>query len=206
MTSMRAGSSAGLASGGSGPIMGHQRADLSPVAGSLRRRRCCGLLDRRARPSLEPARAGRSERARAELYRVRYAGFISQHFHHKLCEQHGFRMRYTWTELRLQAAGLIAKAPRRVAHRQKRPRRPLRGMLLHQNGSPHRWLPALDAPLDLIATLDDATSRGRTLARPPQVGYDRALAAKEGSHGCCSGDQNHRIIDPGLSGRPSTTA
>ncbi|MCC2665559.1 MAG: transposase [Geminicoccaceae bacterium] len=31
-------------------------------------------------------------------------------------------------------------------------------MLLHQDGSPHRWLPALDAQLDLIATLDDATS------------------------------------------------
>jgi hypothetical protein len=65
---------------------------------------------------------------------------------------------YTWTKLRLQAAGLIKKAERRSAHRKKRPRRPLAGMLLHQDGAPHRWLPALDAELDPIVTLDDATS------------------------------------------------
>jgi hypothetical protein len=53
---------------------------------------------------------------------------------------------------------LIKKASRRSAHRKKRPRRPLAGMLLHQDGPPHRWLPALDQQLDLIVTLDDATS------------------------------------------------
>jgi hypothetical protein len=56
-------------------------------------------------------------------------------------------------------AGLIKKAPRRSAHRKKRPRRPLAGMLLHQDGSPHRWLPALDQELDPIVTLDDATAK-----------------------------------------------
>lgn len=92
------------------------------------------------------------------LYRERYGGFTAQHFHDKLRPQHGFHWGYTWTKLRLQAAGLIKKAPRRSAHRKKRPRRPLAGMLLHQDGSRHRWLPALDQELDLIVTLDDATS------------------------------------------------
>jgi transposase len=92
------------------------------------------------------------------LYRERYRGFTARHFHDKLCQHHGFTLGYTWTKLRLQAAGLIAKAPRRSAHRKKRPRRPLRGMMLHQDGSSHRWLPALDQELDLIVTLDDATS------------------------------------------------
>jgi hypothetical protein len=32
----------------------------------------------------------------------------------------------------------------------------LRGMMLHQDGSSHRWLPALDQELDLIVTMDDA--------------------------------------------------
>lgn len=54
--------------------------------------------------------------------------------------------------------GLVSKAPRRTAHRKKRPRRPLPGMMLHQDGSPHRWIPALEAELDLIVTMDDATS------------------------------------------------
>jgi hypothetical protein len=48
------------------------------------------------------------------LYRERYAGFTAQHFHDKLCQHHGFRLGYTWTKLRLQAAGLLAKAPRRA--------------------------------------------------------------------------------------------
>ena len=36
--------------------------------------------------------------------------------------------------------------------------RPLPGMLLHQDGSRHVWIEGL-APLDLIVTLDDATSK-----------------------------------------------
>jgi transposase len=92
------------------------------------------------------------------LYRERYRGFTARHFHDKLRQHHGCRLSYTWTKLRLQDAGLIAQAPRRAAHRKKRPRRPLRGMMLHQDGSSHRWLPALDQDLDLIEPMDDATS------------------------------------------------
>ena len=57
----------------------------------------------------------------------------------------------------LQSKGLLEKAPRRGAHRRKRPRRPLPGMMLHQDGSRHRWL-AGQPMLDLIVTMDDATS------------------------------------------------
>jgi len=56
----------------------------------------------------------------------------------------------------LQAAGQVARAPRRGAHRKKRPRKPLPGMLLHQDGSTHEWVPGCQ--WDLIVTLDDATS------------------------------------------------
>jgi hypothetical protein len=50
---------------------------------------------------------------------------------------------YTVTKLSLQGAGLAAKAKRRSAHRKKRLRRPLPGMLLFQDGSTHRWIAAL---------------------------------------------------------------
>ena len=117
-----------------------------------------GLLDRR----LGKASARRvpvdQMRAMLRLYRERYQGFTAKHFHDQLRQHHSFTLGYTWTKLRLQAAGLVAKAPRRGAHRKKRPRRPLVGMLLHQDGSRHRWLPALEQQLDLIVTLDDATS------------------------------------------------
>ena len=92
------------------------------------------------------------------LYRERYSGFTAKHFHDKLRQHHGFGLGYTWTKLRLQDSGLVMKAERRSAHRKKRPRRPLTGMMLHQDGSSHRWLPALDQELDLIVTMDDATS------------------------------------------------
>jgi transposase len=117
-----------------------------------------GLLDRR----LGKASARRVPVDQVDavltLYRERYGGFTAKHFHDKLRQHHGFALGYTWTKLRLQGSGLVAKAPRRSAHRKKRPRRPLSGMLLHQDGSRHGWLPALDQDLDLIVTMDDATS------------------------------------------------
>jgi hypothetical protein len=57
----------------------------------------------------------------------------------------------------LQGAGLVAKGHKRAAHRRRRPRRPLAGMLLHIDGSKHRWLND-DRWYDLIVILDDATS------------------------------------------------
>ena len=66
------------------------------------------------------------------------------------------RLGYTWTKLHLQWMGVVAKAPRRGAHRRKRERRPLPGMMLHQDGSRHAWLEG-QPPLDLIVTMDDAT-------------------------------------------------
>ena len=64
---------------------------------------------------------------------------------------------YTWTKSVLQQRGLVTKAAKRSAHRKKRARRPLPGMLVFQDGSKHAWLPQGPA-LDLIVTMDDATS------------------------------------------------
>jgi len=116
-----------------------------------------GLLDRRL-----GRRSGRSIPDRTcdeieQLYRERYGGFTAKHFHEHLRATHGYSLSYSWTKGFLQLRGLLPKAPRRGAHRRKRPRRPMVGMMLHQDGSRHAWLAGL-APLDLIVTLDDATS------------------------------------------------
>ena len=115
-----------------------------------------GLIDRR----LGQASGKRVPVDRAEeverLYRERYQGFTVKHFHEHLIKDHGFGWGYTWLKLHLQWAGVVAKAPRKGAHRRKRERRPLPGMMLHQDGSRHAWLEG-QAPLDLIVTLDDAT-------------------------------------------------
>jgi hypothetical protein len=48
------------------------------------------------------------------------------------------------TKVHLQRAGLVMRAAKRSAHRKKRPRRPMVGMMLHQDGSTHAWLPGVD--------------------------------------------------------------
>ena len=53
--------------------------------------------------------------------------------------------------------GLVKPAPRRSAHRKKRPRRPMPGMMLHQDASRFAWLPGDERQYDLVVTLDDAT-------------------------------------------------
>ena len=63
---------------------------------------------------------------------------------------------YRWTKKTLQAAGPVARTPRRGAHRKKRPRKPWPGMRLHQDGSTHEWVPGCQ--WDLMVTLDDATT------------------------------------------------
>ncbi len=110
-----------------------------------------GLLDGR----LGKASGRRVPTDRAEeverLYRERYQGFTVKHFHEHLIKDHGFGWGYTWLKLHLQWAGVVPKAPRKGAHRRKRERRPLPGMMLHQDGSRHAWLEG-QAPLDLIVT------------------------------------------------------
>ena len=116
-----------------------------------------GLLDRRlGKASGKRVPADRSEEVEA-LYRTRYAGFTAKHFHEHLVKDHHFAWGYTWTKTFLHSKGLLEKAKRRGAHRRKRERRPLPGMMLHQDGSTHVWLAGQPA-LDLIVTLDDATS------------------------------------------------
>lgn len=91
------------------------------------------------------------------LYREEYFDFNIAHFHEKLVEKHLIEVSYTWTKCLLQAAGLVAKEKSRNKHLKRRARRPLPGMLLHIDGSPHQWF-GDDRWLDLIVILDDATS------------------------------------------------
>jgi transposase len=90
------------------------------------------------------------------LFETRYHGFNVRHFHEKLVSEHGVQRSYSWTKNTLQAAGKVARAKRRGVHRRRRPRKPMVGMMLHQDGSRHAWVPG--AQWDLIVTMDDADS------------------------------------------------
>ena len=144
-----------------------------------------GLLDRRLGKA-SPKRVPRdSEQEIERLYRTRYQGFTAQHFHEHLVRDHQFTHGYTWTKALLHSRGFLEPAKKRGAHRRKRPRRPLPGMMLHQDGSRHEWLAGLDA-MDLIVTMDDATSEIYSAFLLPEEGTGstfQALLEVFGAHG-----------------------
>ena len=92
-----------------------------------------------------------------QLYREKYFDFNVQHFHEKLRELHGIDLSYTWVKTALQTAGLVKRRKKPGSHRKRRPRRALPGMMLHIDGSEHRWF-GDERYYELIVVLDDATS------------------------------------------------
>ncbi len=84
------------------------------------------------------------------LYSTQYEGWNVRHFHGWYRREHEGSRSYTWVKNGLQAAGVVAKAPQRGAHRKRRERAAMAGMMIHQDGSTHEWAP--DNFWDLIVT------------------------------------------------------
>jgi len=116
-----------------------------------------GLFDRRrGKPSPKRVPVATLERV-LELYREQYFDLNVRHFHEKLQDEHQIELSYSWVKGVLQGAGVIARGRKRGQHRKRRPRRPLPGMLLHIDGSEHRWFQD-ERWYDLLVILDDANS------------------------------------------------
>src|SRR5438309_773114 len=116
-----------------------------------------GLFDRRqGKPSPKRVPVALVEEVLG-LYRDRYFDLNVRHFHEKLHSEHAIKLSYTWVKLALQGAWLVTRGRKRGVHRKRRARRPLPGMLLHIDGSHHRWFQD-ERWYDLIVILDDATS------------------------------------------------
>jgi transposase len=115
-----------------------------------------GLIDKRL-AQVSHRRAPVDEVTRLEaLYRERYDGWNVKHFYSFYRRRHDGQRSYTWVKNRLQAAELVQRAEGRGKHRKRRERAPLPGMMLHQDGSTHQWVPG--RYWDLIVTMDDATN------------------------------------------------
>ena len=115
-----------------------------------------GLVDRRL-SEVSARRAPVDEVLRLEaLYRESYQGWSVAHFHDRYRERHAGERSYSWVKNRLQESGLVAKGRRRGTPRRRRERAPIPGLLVHQDGSTHEWVPG--SAWDLIVTMDDATS------------------------------------------------
>jgi hypothetical protein len=134
---------------------------------------------------LRDGRAGTPRRKRipaatiaklCKLKREKYPDFSVRHFYEFATEKHGLEISYTWALLVLQEAGLVERMPGRGKYRRHRERRPMRGMLLHLDGSTHEWIGGLPKQ-DLMVMLDDADGRMLYACFVPEEGTLATLAA-----------------------------
>ena len=97
-----------------------------------------GKFDRRiGKPSGKCAERAEVQRI-TKLFEQRYKGFSVKHFHEFAQREHGLKYGYTWCKNTLEKAGLVKKSKRGGPHRQRRPRKPMAGMMLHQDASTQR--------------------------------------------------------------------
>jgi transposase len=169
-----------------------------------------GLADRRLRPSSRRAAQAEIERMLG-LYRDHYGDFTVKHFHEQLVKRHDYKLGYTVTKVWLHRSGLVQAAKTRSAHRKRRPRRPMVGMMLHQDASTHAWLGG-NRKYDLVVTLDDATSALYSAFLTDEEGTAssfRGLGEVVARHGLfCSlytDRGSHYFLTPEAGGRVSKT-
>lgn len=116
-----------------------------------------GLFDRRRKiPSPRKVPLAMAEKI-LRLYREKYFDFNAKHFCYKLSTKHKIKISYNWVRLALQGAGLMPSRKNGLRHRLRRPRKPLVGMMLHIDGSPHDWL-GNGKLYDLLSISDDANN------------------------------------------------
>ena len=126
-----------------------------------------GLVDRRLEQVSQRRAPVDEVLAVTERYRARHWGWNVRHFHSWYQRDGGARS-YSWVKQRLQEAGLVAKGKAKGAHRRKRERMALPGMMLHQDGSRHEWV--VGQRWDLIVTMDDATNEHYSMLLVPEEG------------------------------------
>ncbi len=115
-----------------------------------------GLLDKRLnQPSHRKARADEAMKL-VDLYSGRYSGWNVKHFYGWYRRDHDGQRSYSWVKNVLQGEGVVKQGRKRGRHRKRREPAPMEGMMIHQDGSTHEWVPGCQ--WDLIVTMDDATN------------------------------------------------
>jgi len=72
------------------------------------------------------------------LYSAQYSGWNVKHFHTWYAREHQGTRSYSWVKNVLQEAKLVVRSKARGKHRKKRERKPLAGMMVHQDASTHQ--------------------------------------------------------------------
>lgn len=135
------------------------------------------LEDKRLnQPSRRKAPADESLKL-ANMYCSSFAGYNVKHFHEKYEQSGGIdgQVRsYTWVKSVLQGQQLVNKHKARGKHRIKRERKPMVGMMIHQDASTHRWVE--HEAWDLVVTMDDASSEHIDMRFVAQEGTASSMA------------------------------
>jgi len=132
-----------------------------------------GLLDKRLTQASHRKAPVDEVIALIDRYQSKFKGWNVRHFHAWYRREGGTRS-YSWVKNQLQAATVVPKGKKRGVHRKKRPRAPLPGMMIHQDGSTHEWVPG--KKWDLIVTMDDATSEHYSMFFVEQEGTASSFA------------------------------
>jgi transposase len=165
----------------SGKILWMQAADILGISDRQMRRwkrryevyGYDGLYDRRRkRPSPKKVPLEMVEKI-LRLYREKYFDFNMSHFYDKLRKELNIKLSYNWVRLALEGAGLVEARQRHDKHRKRRERKPLIGMMLHMDGSPHDWF-GNGTEYDIVTISDDADNGL----------YDIAMVDEEDSMTC----------------------
>lgn len=114
-----------------------------------------GLMDRRLTQASSRRAPLDEVIAITDQYKRRHRGWNVKHFY-SWYRRDGGQRSYTWVKNMLQSRGLVSKTTRKGTHRKRRDPSPLPGMMVHQDGSTHEWVPG--KKWDLIVTMEDATN------------------------------------------------
>ena len=131
-----------------------------------------GLLDKRLTQQSSRKAPVDEVIALTEQYQSQYRGWNVKHFHSWYKRDGGCRS-YTWVKNTLQEKGLVSKKPKKGKHRKRRDPSPLTGMMIHQDGSTHEWVPS--KMWDLIVTMDDATNEHYSMFFVLEEGSDSSF-------------------------------
>jgi transposase len=114
-----------------------------------------GLIDKRLTQASSRRAPLDEVIAITDQYKRRHRGWNVKHFY-SWYRRDGGQRSYTWVKNTLQSRGLVSKTTRKGTHRKRRDPSPLPGMMVHQDGSTHEWVPG--KKWDLIVTMEDATN------------------------------------------------
>ena len=107
------------------------------------------------------------------LYGWGYSGCNVKHFHTGYGRDHGGTRSDSWVKNVLQEAKLVVRSKARGKHRKRRERKPLPGMMMHQDASTHEWVP--EQIWDLVVRMDDATGEHTSMFFCTEEGTDSSF-------------------------------